>query len=197
MPFIVQGRRQHQRDQRPPARGDDDPGQQQACRRPGRTLESRPRQPEDEHGRHERAAERGRRHQRSHPREHCAQRADRGAARDTEDVGVGERIAQQHLHQRAGEREQPAHGKGRQRAGKTQLADDRRRGLGRVAGKRAENRRRATSMPPTATATPSATSEAAASTASIARRRVGVARPGNGDADMAKGDAAAFGECRL
>ena len=40
--------------------------------------------------------------------EHRAERADRGAAGDAEHVGVGERVARQQLHQRAGERERRA-----------------------------------------------------------------------------------------
>jgi len=40
------------------------------------------------------------------------QRAQRGAARNAENIGIGERIAQQHLQQRTRERKQAAAGKG-------------------------------------------------------------------------------------
>ena len=83
--------------------------------------------------RRERAGERGRRHQRRGAGEHGAQRTDRRPARNAQDVGVGQRIAQQHLHQRAGERQQAADRERRQRAGQAQLAHDRGLGSGRAS----------------------------------------------------------------
>ena len=56
--------------------------------------------------------------------QHGRERGTGGAATGAEDVGVGERIAQQHLHQHAGDREQPADGKRGQRARQAQLIDD-------------------------------------------------------------------------
>ena len=52
------------------------------------------------------------------------QRAHRRTARDAEDVGVGERIAQQHLHQRARGGEQATAGEGGEGAGEAEFADD-------------------------------------------------------------------------
>jgi hypothetical protein len=51
------------------------------------------------------------------------QRADRGPAGDAQHVGIGQRVAQQHLHQRAGQRQQAAAGEGGQRARQAQAAD--------------------------------------------------------------------------
>ena len=61
--------------------------------------------------------------------EHRAQRAHGRPARNAEDVGVGQRIAEQHLHQRAGECEQAADRERRQRARQAQFAHDRHLGL--------------------------------------------------------------------
>ena len=52
-----------------------------------------------------------------------AERAKRGAARDAEDVGVSKRVAQQHLQQHAGGREQPAARERRERARQPQPPD--------------------------------------------------------------------------
>ena len=49
-----------------------------------------------------------------------------------EDVGIGQRIAQQHLHQRARERQQAADGERRQRARQAQFAHDGGLGSGRA-----------------------------------------------------------------
>ncbi len=58
------------------------------------------------------------------PGEHGRQRADRRAARNPQHVGIGQRIAQQHLHQGTRQRQQPAAGEGRQRTRQAQAADD-------------------------------------------------------------------------
>ena len=68
-------------------------------------------------------------------REHHGERADRGATGDPEHIGIGQRIAQQGLHQHAREREHDAGAESRERARQPQLEDD---GVGqRVAGRQA------------------------------------------------------------
>ncbi len=59
--------------------------------------------------------------ERAQPGEHGAEGADRGTARQAQHIGIGERIAQQHLHQRARQRKQAADGKRSQRARQAQL----------------------------------------------------------------------------
>ena len=65
-----------------------------------------------------------------------AERADRRAAGDAEHIGIGERIAQQHLHQRARDREQSADGERGECARQPQIADDGGAFGLRVAGQR-------------------------------------------------------------
>ena len=102
-----------------------------------------------------------RRDQRRRAREHRPERADRGAAGDAEDVRIGERIAQQHLHQRAGEREQTADGESGERARQAQFAHDgRRRSPTCRRRARGESPRPSTSTLPTASASASAASAA-------------------------------------
>jgi len=52
------------------------------------------------------------------------QGADAGAAGNAEDVGVGERVAQQYLHQRASQRQQAAAGEAGEGARQAQLTND-------------------------------------------------------------------------
>ncbi|KAG9611734.1 hypothetical protein KCV01_g2326, partial [Aureobasidium melanogenum] len=56
---------------------------------------------------------------------HGAQGADRGATGQPQRVGIGQRIAHQHLHQTAGHRQQAAHAERRHRARYPQFMDDR------------------------------------------------------------------------
>src|SRR3569833_2007779 len=51
-------------------------------------------------------------------------RSSRAAARDAEDVRIGERVAQQHLHEGTRQREQPADGEGAQCARQAQRQND-------------------------------------------------------------------------
>ena len=80
--------------------------------------------------------------QRPRPASIARQRADGRAAGDAEHVRIGERIAQQHLHQRAGERERAADGERGQRARQPQLAHDRARRCVAVGRQRAQDGRR-------------------------------------------------------
>ena len=57
--------------------------------------------------------------------EHEPERADRGAARHAEHVGVGERVAEQRLHQDAGQRQHDAGAECGERARQAQFPDDR------------------------------------------------------------------------
>jgi hypothetical protein len=61
-------------------------------------------------------------HQQGQAEQHRQQRTHRRAAGDAQHVGIGQRVAQQHLHQGAGQRQQSAAGKGRQRARQAQVA---------------------------------------------------------------------------
>jgi hypothetical protein len=102
------------------AGGDDDAGQQQARLRPAPSPRARP-------NTSSMAPARRRRRRRGDPaaaagRTAWQQRAHRRAAGDAEHVGVGQGVAQQHLHQRAGQRQQAAAGEGGQRARQAQAA---------------------------------------------------------------------------
>ena len=93
-----------------------------------------------------------------------------GAAGDAEHVGIGQRIAQQHLHQRAGQRQQAAAGEGGQRARQAQLADDRRAGAAIVAvveSERMHDGREIDRHAALVNASPSASTAIAASAATI------------------------------
>jgi hypothetical protein len=67
------------------------------------------------------------------------QRADAGAARNAEHVGIGERVAQQHLQQRPGQRQQAAAGETGQRARQAQAAHDLAGGAAAVADQRRQD----------------------------------------------------------
>ncbi len=54
-------------------------------------------------------------------RQHGRQGTNRGAAGKPKHVGVGQRVTQQHLHQRPGHGQQPAHRKGRERPWQAQF----------------------------------------------------------------------------
>ena len=71
-------------------------------------------------------------------REHGAERADRGTAGDAEHVRVGERIARQQLHQRAGRRERGAGAEAGEHARHPDLPEDLRR-RGADAGRAGEH----------------------------------------------------------
>ena len=109
--------------------------------------------------------------------EHRPERADGGAARNAENVRIGERIAQERLHQRAGQCEQPADGERRQRARQPQLAHDGGVGFG-VARLTSARKIAAPSSAtlPTASARASAASAAAPSAARTTMWRPGVTR---------------------
>jgi hypothetical protein len=73
-------------------------------------------------------------------REHRSQRAHCGTARDSENVRIGKRVAQQHLHQCAGESEQRANRERRECTGQAQIAHDRRSCFACVACERMDDR---------------------------------------------------------
>ena len=117
-------------------------------------------------------------------REHRAQRADGGAAGDAQHVRIGQRIAQQHLHQRAGQREQAADGERRQRA---RQAQSRARSPPRC---RRRPRARARSHAPSTATLPTASASASATTRPPrARGEDGNACGPAGGADRTEGDA--------
>ena len=89
---------EHQHDERAEARRDHDAGEQQARRRPRAAAA---REPEHQQRRQPRAGERGGRRERREAEQQRGERAARSAARKAEHVRIGERIAQQHLHQRS------------------------------------------------------------------------------------------------
>ena len=104
------------------AGGDDDAGQQEARLRPAAVAV---RQPENQ----EHCTERAGKSQsvdaeRRQAEQDGKQRAATGAAGNAQHVRISQRIAQQHLHQRPGQREQPAAGKSGQRARQTQFEHD-------------------------------------------------------------------------
>ena len=109
------------------------------------------------------------------PDHHRAERTDRRTARDAEHVRIGERIAQQHLHERTGDREESAYGERGERARKPKILDDERR-LRPARCRSAPRQRRAepTLTLPLASATASATIATADSAASVPSVRVSV-----------------------
>jgi hypothetical protein len=83
------------------------------------------REREHQRGRRQRAAECRTLDQRTaNAEQHCGQGTDRGAAGGAHHVGIGQRVAQQHLHPGAGHREQAAGGERGQRARQPQLVHD-------------------------------------------------------------------------
>jgi hypothetical protein len=116
--LLVGSDRQHQRDHRAAAGGDDDAGEQQARLRPAAVAV---RQPEDNSIAASAPTKASAIDAGSAEAEHDGQhRADTGPAGNAQHVRIGQRIAQQHLQQRAGQRQQAA-------AGKTGSARGRRR----------------------------------------------------------------------
>lgn len=135
--------RQQQRDERAPPRRDHDAREQQPRRRIARLAAPQlaARESEHERDRHERAGER--RHIDEPPcaaGDHRDEREAGRAAGHAEHVRIGERVAQQHLQQRAGQREQRTAREARERARQAQRADD--VGKQRVAAMRHERRER-------------------------------------------------------
>jgi hypothetical protein len=119
----VVGEREQQAHDRAATRGDDDTGKEKPRRRPAagavRHREHQQHRAEGADGRAGIHGEPGR------TREHEAERADRRPARHAEYVGIGERIAQQRLHEDARQREHDTGAKGRERARQAQFPDDR------------------------------------------------------------------------
>jgi hypothetical protein len=105
------------------AGGDDDAGEQQPGLRPGPVAMG---QAEDQQGGAQRTGEGAAVmiQPAAAPEQHGEQRADRRAAGNAQHVGVGQRVAQQHLHQRAGQGQQAAAGEGGQGARQAQATDD-------------------------------------------------------------------------
>ena len=105
-------------------------GQQQAWRAAARIdercgSELAPGEREHQHGRGQRAAGRAALDQQTTGAEqHRAERTDRSTARGAHHVRIGQRVAQQHLHQRAGQRKQTAGAEGGERTRQAQLVHD-------------------------------------------------------------------------
>jgi hypothetical protein len=120
--LLFRRQREDQGDTRAAAGGDDNPGQQQAALRPTAVAA---RQAEDREHRRQGTGEGAAVHKNQRQTEqHRRERADRRAAGNTEHIGVGQRVPQQHLHQGAGQRQQGAAGEGGQRARQAQAEHD-------------------------------------------------------------------------
>jgi hypothetical protein len=115
------GHRKQKRDQRGEAGGEHDSSQQQPIEVPvARTKTDRQHQPDRE----QRATQRGDAlAARGESEQHRGERAHCRPAGDAENIGIGERVPQQDLEQRAGERKQRSAGKGGQHSRRPQLHD--------------------------------------------------------------------------
>ncbi len=114
--------REQQPDDGAEARGERHADEQHAVRVPARAPERK----REHAARRERRPGQGAQVQsgRGQAEQDRRERADRGAAGDAENVGIGERISEQHLQQRAGKREQRAAGESCERPRRAHAPDD-------------------------------------------------------------------------
>ena len=122
MDLLFRRQGEDQRHHRAGAGRDDHAGEQQARLRPAAVAA---RQPEHQHHGRERADKGEARYANAGQAEqHGGECANAGTAGNAEDVRIGERIPEQHLHQRASQCQQPAAAEGGQGARQAQIEND-------------------------------------------------------------------------